>query len=264
MYKGILHAHSTYSDGDLSLPELREALVRDGYRFACMTDHAEWLTEPALRQYVDECNALSDGEFRFIPGLEYECENRLHVLGYGTTVLIGSSNPEEVIARVHSAGGVSVIAHPKGELFDWIESFDTLPVGLEVWNSKYDGRYAPRAETFALLRRLQARQPGIVAFYGQDLHWRHQYRGLYVEIDRATPERGDVLGALASGAFRGCKQELRLPSSGELSASVLQEFSRVHRRSDRMRRILKTAKGVAGALGVTVPAGVKSQLRRVF
>jgi hypothetical protein len=31
--------------------------------------------------------------------------------------------------------------------------------GIETWNSKYDGRYAPRSGTFALLQRLRQRAP---------------------------------------------------------------------------------------------------------
>jgi hypothetical protein len=264
MFRGALHVHSTYSDGEFSLSELRGVLLQDGCAFACVADHAEWFTEARLQEYLAECEALSDARFTFVPGLEYECENRLHVLGYGSTALLHSTSPTDVIARLNASGCISVIAHPKGELFSWIESFEHLPRGLEVWNSKYDGRYAPRPETFALLHRLRVSQPEMKAFYGQDLHWRHQYRGLHVELDSATLAPADVLGALAAGAFTGCKEDLRLPSSGDVTAAALSHFGRAHRRSDRMRWLLKSTKGFADRLGVSVPAGVKSQLRRVF
>ena len=39
--KGTLHIHSTYSDGELKLIELREIFLSRGFRFACVTDHAE-------------------------------------------------------------------------------------------------------------------------------------------------------------------------------------------------------------------------------
>lgn len=264
MFRGVLHVHSTYSDGEFSLPELRTILIQDGCRFACVTDHAEWFTEASLGQYLAEAEELSDAEFMFIPGLEYECENRLHVLGYGFARLTRSHVADEVIPEIESGGGVSVIAHPKTELFEWIESFERLPMGIEVWNSKYDGRYAPRPETFALLHRLRVRRPAMSAFYGQDLHWRRQYRGLQVAVDSPTHTRADILAALAAGTFTGCKQDLRLPSSGCLGARELSAFARIHKRSDRMRRLLKTTKGWADRLGVSVPSGVKSQLRRVF
>ena len=66
MYNGAIHIHSRYSDGDLSLAELRDAYAAAGCAFVCMTDHAEFLDEDGRRRYVSECAALSDERFRFI------------------------------------------------------------------------------------------------------------------------------------------------------------------------------------------------------
>src|SRR5207249_2551105 len=102
-----------------------------------------------------------------------------------------------------------------------IEAFETLPDGIETWNTKYDGRYAPRPATFALLARLKARRRDMSAFYGQDLHWRRQHRGLFTMVDAATPDRARVLDALRRGAYIGVKDGMRLPSSGDLPSHVL-------------------------------------------
>ena len=40
MLRGALHIHSTWSDGEFTLSELRHILVGAGCRFACVTDHA--------------------------------------------------------------------------------------------------------------------------------------------------------------------------------------------------------------------------------
>lgn len=264
MHRGALHLHSTYSDGEFSLPELRAALLADGCSFACVTDHAEWLDESGVALYLADCASLSDDRFRFIPGLEYECEQRLHIVGFGATMLMPTTDPQEVIARLDAAGAISMIAHPKTELFAWIEGFARLPQAIEAWNSKYDGRYAPRPATFALVRRLRARQPALLAFYGQDLHWKKQYRGLRVEVDAATNEPRDVLGALAAGAFVGVDHDLRLPSSGVIAPEQLREFERLHGRSSRMRGLIKRTKRLADSLGLVVPGSIKSQIRRMF
>ncbi len=58
-----------------------------------------------------------------------------------------------------------------------------LPRGLETWNSKYDGRYAPRPGTFDLLLRVRERRPDMLAFFGQDLRWKQQFRGLFTELE---------------------------------------------------------------------------------
>lgn len=262
--RGALHVHSTYSDGEYTLTELRETLRRDGCRFACVTDHAEWLDDDSLRKYLAECAALSDDEFRFIPGLEYECERRLHIVGYGATMRLSTTDPDAVIGSIEAAGAFSMIAHPKTELFGWIEGFTRLPHAVEAWNSKYDGRYAPRAETFALIQRLQERKPALLACYGQDLHWKTQYRGLVVEIEAESNDRHEVLTALFAGAFVGVDRELRLPASGHVPAPLLRRFARRHRRSDRMRLAIKTVKRTVDRTGLALPPAIKAQIRRVF
>jgi hypothetical protein len=264
MIKGVLHLHSTWSDGDLTIPELRDVFVEAGCRFACITDHADWLDDDRLAAYRAECAAYSDGRFRFVPSLEYSCVDRMHVLGYGVTAPIRSMDPETVIRHIQAAGGLAVVAHPKDTAFPMIESFDALPDGIEVWNSKYDGRYAPRPGTFALLARLRTRRPTMRAYYGQDLHWRRQYRGLYCYVEAEQPEPSAILEALASGAYAGMKDDLVLPSDGVLAPSLLAAFERAQRRTQAMRSVVRRTKRWADGLGVPMPAGVKAQLRRIF
>lgn len=264
MLRGVIHTHSTYSDGEYTLAELREVLLAAGCSFACMTDHAEFFDEGKLRAYVAECEALSDERFRFIAGLEYECERRMHVLGYGVTTPAGTTDPQQVIAHIEREGGLSVIAHPMDSMFDWIETFEVLPRGIETWNSKYDGRQAPRPGTFQLLSRLRVRRPGMLAFYGIDYHWRKQFRALYSLVECDRNGREEVLAALAAGRYVGAKGELRLPATGELPEELLAGFGAANARSMRRRRLIKRVKKVADRLGLKVPAPVKAQLRRIF
>src|SRR6202171_4516814 len=123
----------------------------------------------------------------------------MHILGYSATNLTQSTDPQEVILHIYSQVALSVIAHPKDDCFEWIETFATLPLGIETWNTKYDGRYAPRPGTFALLLRLKQRAPQMHAFYGQDLHWRKQFRGMFVTLESDSPDTSSVLFALAAG-----------------------------------------------------------------
>jgi hypothetical protein len=266
MLQGALHIHSTYSDGEFSLAELRDLFVAAGCRFACVTDHADAFAgdEARLEAYRRECAERSDARFAFVAGLEYTCIGRMHVLGYGVTTPIDSTDPEIVIRRIRDLGGIAVIAHPKDAAFDAVESFDPLPDGIEVWNTKYDGRYAPRPGTFALLGRAKARRPGILAFYGQDLHWRRQYRGLFTVVDSPTAQPAAVLAALAAGRFYALKDGHQLPSDGVLAPDALAAFARVHRRSQRMRAWLRRMKVWTEGVGVAVPQPIKAQLRRIF
>jgi predicted metal-dependent phosphoesterase TrpH len=264
MFKGLIHTHSTYSDGEFTLTELRETLLAAGCAFVCMSDHAEAFDAAKLKDYIAECESLSDERFQFIVGLEFECEQRMHVLGYGAPALVNSQDPQQVIRHIHHHQGVAVIAHPKDEFFPWIESFAELPDGIETWNSKYDSRYAPRTQTFELLQRLQQRQPQMRAFFGTDLHWRQQYRGLLNEVEAASHRRDDILAAFLHGAFRGVKEELSLSSDGKLTAAQMAAFAARHAKSDQMRRWVKRIKSVVKSSGVQVPAPLKAQLRRIF
>jgi hypothetical protein len=264
MLKGAIHIHSTYSDGEFTLPELRDLFRSEECGFVCMTDHAEAFDAESLAKYHEECAALSDANFCFVPGLEYGCEQKMHILGYGARQLAQTVNPQEVIRHIEAQNAISVIAHPRDDHFAWIESFETLPRGIETWNSKYDGRYAPRPGTFALLQRLRERQPAMQAFYGQDLHWKRQFHGLFVQIQRDTPRPEAVLDALATGAYAGSKAELALPPSGILPEDLLATFAKEHEKSDRIRNFLKSGKKAFDRIGLRLPASIKAQLRRLF
>lgn len=264
MLKGAIHVHSTYSDGEFELPELKQLFVAEGCSFVCMTDHAEAFDEGKRRAYLEELELLSDETFLFVPGMEYECEQRMHILGYGVTAPSGTTDPQAVIRHIDGQGGVSVIAHPKDTMFPWIETFEVLPQGIEAWNSKYDGQYAPRVGTFRLVQRMQEKRPDLRAFYGQDLHWKKQYRHLFVFLQTETLRREAILSALAAGNFIGKKDDLELLSDGTLSEELCSRFSEAHERSTRLRGFLKTAKQTLDRMGIRVPEALKAQIRRIF
>lgn len=263
-FDGALHLHSTFSDGEYSLAELREIYLKAGCSFVCLTDHAEAFSPARRDNYVAECLDLSDERFLMLPGLEYNCTDRMHVLGYGVTDLLTSTDPQEVIAAIQARGGLSVIAHPKDTHFPWIESFSQLPCGLETWNSKYDGRYAPRPRTFDLLLRLRQRRPTMQAYYGQDLHWRHQYRGLLTRVRCDRLDRGHVMGGLASGDYVGKHAGLTLSPSGRLPQGLRTRFDTVNHCSHAFRKTVRRVKGLMARCGATLPAPIKARLRSIF
>ena len=259
-----MHVHSTYSDGEFTLAELRDVFRAAGCSFVCMADHADAFDANKAARYVEECRALSDADFCFLPGLEFGCFERMHIVGFGVPALIDSEAPQAVMRHIRSHGGVSVLAHPQDRFFGRIEGFDVLPDGIEVWNSKYDGRYAPRPGTFALLGRLRERAPALRAFYGQDLHFRKQFRGLcnVVELPSLGPDA--VLAAISTGRYHGIHRDAELPADGCLTPELLRRFEVVHRRSDRLRGVVNAAKVVVDRLGARVPPPLKAQLRRLF
>jgi len=276
MLKGAMHAHSTYSDGEFTLDELRRNFLTQGCSFLCITDHSEYFDAESVQAYAQEMRNRSDDKFCFVMGLEYRCEREMHILGYGASVLTSSTDPQTVIRHIGSQNAIAVIAHPKDEFFPWIEGLEVLPRGIEVWNSKYDGRYAPRPGTFALLQRLRERAPETRAFYGQDLHWKQQFRGLCVTVDCEALSPSAILTALAAGRYSGNysatparprsspEDELLLPSSGILTEAQLLAFEHSQARSRRIRQFLKRGKQSLDRIGLRVPKSLKAQLRRIF
>jgi len=264
VFRGAMHVHTTFSDGELTLSELRRTFESAGCQFLFVSDHADSLTLESVEAYRRDCAAWSDDRFVFVPSLEYTCDQRMHILGYGATALTTTSDPEEVIRHIRAVGGIAVIAHPKDTAFEWIESFTELPDGIEVWNSKYDGKYAPRPQTFRLLHRLEARRPSTLAFYGQDYHWRTQPRVVFVNVEATSLTPDALRSALGAGAFEAVKGDLHLPANGAVNDAQLAEFGIANARSRRVKRLLGALKNVAGSFGATVPEPLKAHLRRYF
>lgn len=260
--RAAMHLHTTYSDGEFTMSELRDVCVAERCSVMLTADHADAVDQAAIERYRAEAQSLSTPAILVIPGLEFGCERRMHIVGYGCTTLTSSTDPQEVIRHIRDSGGVSVIAHPPTDHFPWIESFDELPDGVEAWNSKYDGRLAPRPETFALIRRLQERRPLLRAFYGIDLHWRRQSRKLLADIAATSRTREDVLEALREGRFVGRTPDWVLPSSGQLAPEMAERFGSLQAKSRRFRRMIGFLKRASGPLGRRIPAGLKSYLRR--
>lgn len=264
MISCALHVHSTYSDGEFTLAELRDVFTRAGRHAVLLTDHAEYFDDARVQQYVAECAMLSDATLRLIPGLEFGCDDRMHIVGYGVTALTDRTDPESVIAHIREHGGVSVIAHPRDDHFPRIEALDAEPLGIEAWNTKYDGRYAPRQQTFQLIERMRARHPELLAFYGLDLHWRTQSRTLEVSVDAQSNAGEAVLAALRRGEFHARKGSLALASRVTPAAAQLRRFRFVNSASRLLWRSLKAVKSASGSLGKRLPAPIKAQLRRIF
>ena len=262
--KAALHVHSTYSDGELSIADLRQVYLALGCRIVCMTDHAEAFGLRSLQSYVSECRALSGDGLQFLAGMEFACRNGMHVLGFGVTSRVPSNDPQTVIRHIKDAGGIAVIAHPKITAFDWIESFDELPHGIETWNTKYDGRHAPRTVTFELLRRLRVRDPDVHAFYGQDMHDADQPRSLFTIVQSEDSTDHDILRALGSGRYFGLDGRTRLPPDGELGAPTVARLARTRVTSEGVRQVARAAKRLAERLGVPIPRPVRARARRML
>lgn len=135
---GVLHVHTTYSDGLHSLRQMCERARELGYQYIGITDHsqsafyANGLKEDRLKQQWDEIDRLNEEmtDFRILKGIESDILND-GSLDYPDTVL---DNFDFIIASVHSNlkmtsekaterivraiqhPGTTILGHPTGRL----------------------------------------------------------------------------------------------------------------------------------------------------
>ncbi len=119
--KGVIHAHSTYSDGKYTIKQMAEACIERGYEYLGISDHsrtaayAGGLTIDEVKRQWDEIDELnetlrSEGkEFRIFKGIESDILSD-GSLDYPDNILEGF---DFVIASVHS--GLSM---PQGQMME--------------------------------------------------------------------------------------------------------------------------------------------------
>ena len=122
-----LHAHTTWSDGELSLPALVDLYGRAGFDVLCVTDHAgadgSHLDEATYPRYlgaiaVEANRARAIYDMLLVPGLEltYDDPDPLraaHVLAVGLETFVPLEDGlEQGLAFARDAGAALIAAHP--------------------------------------------------------------------------------------------------------------------------------------------------------
>ena len=137
--KGVLHAHSTWSDGHNSIREMVEACLQRGFTYLGMTDHSKvaayagGLNEDALKRQVEEIDKLNEeykGRIHIFKGIECDILKD-GTLDFSDEVL---ATLDFVVASIHSQFNLSqaeqtrrmlraianpyvdIIGHPTGRL----------------------------------------------------------------------------------------------------------------------------------------------------
>jgi DNA polymerase (family 10) len=105
--RGVLHAHSTWSDGQNTLREMAEACIARGFAYLGITDHSKaaayagGLTEERLRQQAEEIDRLNEefaGRLYILKGTECDIL-RDGTLDFDDEVL---ARLDFVVASIHS------------------------------------------------------------------------------------------------------------------------------------------------------------------
>ncbi len=165
MFLGDLHAHSTFSDGVLEIPDLIDMYGKRGFGVLAVTDHlceestflgksAHLLKRTLTRTNLEEYLTILHRESRrawdkysmvVIPGFELT-KNFLsnyrsaHVLALDVENYISASQePLDLAAAIHQQGGLAIAAHPvntrkleKQTYFLW-DQREKLAKAFDAW-----------------------------------------------------------------------------------------------------------------------------------
>jgi len=109
-YRGVLHVHSTLSDGALSPEAIRERAQSEKLDFVVLCEHAKCLVPRLFNEAVAECIRLSSETFLMMIGLEFEYHGR-HILALGPPEAIGEVDAETVggePCEIRKRGGLTI------------------------------------------------------------------------------------------------------------------------------------------------------------
>ncbi|MBE1874928.1 CehA/McbA family metallohydrolase [Myceligenerans pegani] len=221
-YAGDLHAHSTHSDGSLSLHELTAAAATRGLDFLAVTDHNTvshhaHLPEAAAR--YDTC---------LLPGQEVTTDAG-HANAFGDVGWIDFRAPAEQWSRQAAArGGLLSVNHPVQEDCAWLHDLSDdarARAALEIWHISWFLNPAASAP-WAFLREWSRGREVPVLLGGSDFHTPEAgfppgTPTTWVAAAERTPEA--ILEAVTAGRtsiarFPGPGEPVLLRAGGDLIA----------------------------------------------
>ncbi len=260
---GFLHSHSRYSyDAKLTLKELRDLCVSRGVQFVCMTEHTDEMTPESAQAFVEECNALSDDTFRFIPGFEVPYKHA-HILMIGMRSFHARYAPDsETLLPWTNEAKFVVLAHPVRNHFDVDPELLELIDALEVWNQQYEGKRVPRTRSLALLEELRKKKPSLLATGGVDFHRSEHFGAPFVTLNVDTMTEDSILEKLLLGAFVVHSSHTRFFGSFPNAKEIRKAHWLESLVSVSIINLGKFVNKILAGVGISLPKSLKQLIRR--
>ena len=147
-----LHHHTTLSDGKLAPEEVAALYKKEGYDAIALADH--WHYGEA--QILSGLPILSGAEYNI--GGRLGAESVYHILGLCTErepELNQEMSAQEIIDRIHAAGGLAILAHPAWSL-NTPEQMKALRGmdATEIYNTVSEKGYSRRADSSLIVDML--------------------------------------------------------------------------------------------------------------
>lgn len=224
--KGDFHAHSKYSDGNNSVPEMAQAAQKLGYEYLNLSDHSQGLkvagglSSADLKKKKAELEALNQKirNFKILFGSEVDIDAQGN-LDYPDTVL---AEFDVVVAAIHSGfkqsksqltkrlvsacknKNVDILAHPTGRLWGTREpyeiDFDEVLKAASDYGTALEINAYPLRLDLNDINCRKAKEKGVRLAIATDAHTADQLK--YMPLGVATARRGwltkdDVINTLS-------------------------------------------------------------------
>lgn len=224
--QGMVHCHSDHSfDGECSYAELREFFEARGLSFACMTEHIEHLDQGKVDAILHACETHSDDRFRFVPGIEMDYF-KIYFIGL-RSASVDFTTHEGQFNSLYPDARMCVFAHPIKARYRYPQWLIDRCDGVEILNTRYDGRHYFRPQSERLLRQVRGHRPGAVAVAGMDFHRPKDYSGVHMVLERRVPLTDDaIVEELRGGRFDIHLHGTRLRDKGAVQRAVCR--GRIH------------------------------------
>lgn len=217
-HTGVIHVHTSFSDGDLSVRQIASLARAQNLSFVVFSDHARQVTPQAFRTLCRHCAALSDESLLLLPGLEFEGDGR-HVVALGPPALLERLDHETVVhapERVRQQGGLTIWAHPALTFGPTKPARKAAYDGWEVWNGKAGGQ---RPDWLVLkdLRKSLGQSRALLCLAGTDFHRGNFMRGPQLVVEMAGELNAEALWrSLREGSYAIHGWGCRVSSAGEV------------------------------------------------
>ncbi len=190
-YSGLIHVHSTYSDGTRTIAEIADIANELDVHFLLMSDHN------TLKPKLDGLEGWYDKVLIGIGCEINDSRDENHLLAFNLKHEIDFSKPaEDYVCSVKDQGGLGIVAHPN-ESRDHLPQYPPYPWklwdsdcfdGIEIWNQMSEwlegltakNKYlralhprrsiiSPKKETLAMWDKLNLKRR-VVGIGGVDAH----------------------------------------------------------------------------------------------
>lgn len=141
LFVGLIHDHTTYSDGRSTAAEMTLAAINAQLDFMVMTDHSwENPSEVGIHGALKCEEHVQNYELDLLVVVGAELSNGPHTLGFPLTENIWSGDMHEKVNGIHAQGGIACLCHPligQGYIESWTNYDEYGFDAFEVINDIY-------------------------------------------------------------------------------------------------------------------------------